>query len=74
MVTIITPWNFPCQLLLEPMAAAIAAGNACVIKPSQLSGAFSELMGVRGVGACVRAPRTGYYNKKTGHARALFVM
>src|SRR3954451_17705547 len=27
-VLVIAPWNYPIQLLLEPMIAAIAAGNA----------------------------------------------
>ncbi len=33
---IIAPWNYPVQLLLAPMAAALAAGNAVVAKPSEL--------------------------------------
>ena len=34
---VIAPWNYPVQLLLLPMVAAIAAGNAVVGKPSELS-------------------------------------
>lgn len=34
---VIAPWNYPVQLLLSPMAAAIAAGNAVVGKPSEIS-------------------------------------
>jgi len=34
---VIAPWNYPLQLLLLPMAAAIAAGNAVVGKPSELA-------------------------------------
>lgn len=34
---VIAPWNYPVQLLLLPMAAAIAAGNAVVAKPSELA-------------------------------------
>jgi len=26
-------WNYPCQLSLVPVVAAIAAGNCCVLKP-----------------------------------------
>ncbi len=33
----IAPWNYPVQLLLVPMVAAIAAGNAVVAKPSELA-------------------------------------
>lgn len=31
---IMAPWNYPVLLSLEPMAGAIAAGNCCVLKPS----------------------------------------
>ena len=40
-VLVIAPWNYPLQLLLSPMAAAIAAGNAIVAKPSELAPATS---------------------------------
>jgi aldehyde dehydrogenase (NAD+) len=36
-VLIISPWNFPIQLCLNPAVAAIAAGNAVVMKPSEVS-------------------------------------
>lgn len=41
---IIAPWNYPIQLLLSPMAAAIAAGNCVVAKPSELSPACSAVL------------------------------
>jgi aldehyde dehydrogenase (NAD+) len=34
---VIAPWNYPLQLLLAPVAAAICAGNCVVGKPSELS-------------------------------------
>ena len=34
---VIAPWNYPVHLLLLPMAAAIAAGNCVVGKPSEVS-------------------------------------
>lgn len=34
---VIAPWNYPVQLLIVPMVAAIAAGNAVVGKPSELA-------------------------------------
>ncbi|BAN03473.1 aldehyde dehydrogenase family protein [Ilumatobacter coccineus] len=43
-VLIIAPWNYPLQLLLSPMAAAIAAGNAIVAKPSELAPATSAVL------------------------------
>ena len=36
-VLIIAPWNFPIKNLLGPALGAIAAGNTCVLKPSELS-------------------------------------
>lgn len=34
-VLIIAPWNYPILLSLQPLIGAIAAGNCCVIKPSE---------------------------------------
>lgn len=34
---ILSPWNYPLQLALMPLAAALAAGNTAVIKPSELA-------------------------------------
>lgn len=33
---VIGAWNYPYQLTLAPMVAALAAGNTCVVKPSEL--------------------------------------
>ncbi len=41
---IISPWNYPIQLLVEPMAAALAAGNCVLAKPSELSPACSAVL------------------------------
>jgi aldehyde dehydrogenase (NAD+) len=43
-VLVIAPWNYPIQLLLVPAAGAIAAGNAVVMKPSEVSVATSRLL------------------------------
>ncbi len=43
-VLIISPWNFPFNLALIPLISALAAGNRCVIKPSELSPATSSLV------------------------------
>lgn len=32
---IIAPWNYPFQLVMAPLIGAIAAGNCCMIKPSE---------------------------------------
>lgn len=36
------PWNYPVQLLLTPLVSAIAAGNAAVVKPSELAPRTAE--------------------------------
>lgn len=45
---VIAPWNYPVHLLLLPMAAAIAAGNCVLGKPSEItkrtSGALADLV------------------------------
>lgn len=43
-VLVISPWNYPVQLALNPLAAALAAGNAAVLKPSELTPATSAAM------------------------------
>ncbi len=39
---IMSPWNYPLLLTLEPLADAIAAGNTAVVKPSAYSPNTSE--------------------------------
>jgi aldehyde dehydrogenase (NAD+) len=34
---ILSPWNYPVQLALIPLAAAVAAGNCCVLKASEVA-------------------------------------
>ena len=41
---IIAPWNYPYQLAIAPMVAAIAAGNTVVLKPSELTPNTSTLI------------------------------
>ena len=36
-VLVISPWNYPFQLALCPVIAAVAAGNQVVLKPSELT-------------------------------------
>lgn len=44
-VLIISPWNYPVQLLLAPLAGALAAGNTAVLKPSELAPEVAKVMG-----------------------------
>lgn len=43
-VLILGPYNYPVQLLAEPLVGAIAAGNCAVLKPSELTPHVSEAM------------------------------
>lgn len=43
-VLVMSPWNYPVLLTLEPLVGALAAGNCCVVKPSAYSPAASEVM------------------------------
>ena len=43
-VLIISPWNYPVQLLLSPLVGALAAGNCVVLKPSEITAHTSELL------------------------------
>ena len=43
-VLIIAPWNYPFQLLLEPLIGAISAGNCVVLKPSPFAPATAEVI------------------------------
>ncbi|MFF9097983.1 aldehyde dehydrogenase family protein [Streptomyces sp. NPDC014802] len=43
-VLVIAPWNYPAQLLLAPLVGALAAGNAVVVKPSELAPATSAAL------------------------------
>ncbi len=36
-VLIISPWNYPVQLLFSPLVGAIAAGNCALLKPSEIT-------------------------------------
>lgn len=41
---IMSPWNYPFLLTIEPLAAAIAAGNTAIVKPSAYSPATSKIV------------------------------
>src|SRR5262249_559731 len=43
-VLIIGPWNYPFQLVIAPLVAAVAAGNCVVCKPSELTVHTSALL------------------------------
>ncbi|MFN8289104.1 MAG: aldehyde dehydrogenase [Chitinophagaceae bacterium] len=43
-VLIIGPWNYPFQLLINPLVGALAAGNCVVLKPSEFAPATDAVM------------------------------
>ncbi|MBD1927845.1 aldehyde dehydrogenase [Trichocoleus sp. FACHB-90] len=43
-VLIIGPWNYPFQLVIAPLVAAIASGNCAILKPSEISLNTSHLL------------------------------
>lgn len=43
-VLIIAPWNYPFQLAISPLVAALAAGNSAVVKPSEAAPHTSRLI------------------------------
>ncbi|MCM3689496.1 aldehyde dehydrogenase family protein [Kocuria rosea] len=61
-VLVIAPWNYPVQLVLSPLAGALAAGNTVVVKPSEVtatvSGVLAELI-ERYLGDCVSVVEGG---------------
>ncbi len=46
-VGVISPWNYPLQLALSPLVDILAAGNRAIIKPSEQTPAFSQLLKTR---------------------------
>lgn len=50
-VLIMAPWNYPVQLSLSPLVAALAAGNCAVIKPSAYAPHVSQAL-ADSVSAC----------------------
>lgn len=47
-VLVMSPWNYPFMLCMEPVIGAIAAGNCCIMKPSayapEVSGVLSKII------------------------------
>lgn len=41
---ILSPWNYPFQLLINPLVGAISAGNCAILKPSPFSPATNKVI------------------------------
>jgi len=59
---IMSPWNYPVLLTLDPLADAIAAGNTAIVKPSAYAPATSALLAEM-IGTCFPS---GYIAAVTG--------
>jgi len=44
-ILVMGAWNYPICLVLQPIIGAIAAGNCCVVKPSEVASHSAELLG-----------------------------
>ncbi|XP_028372297.2 aldehyde dehydrogenase family 3 member B2-like [Phyllostomus discolor] len=44
LVLIISPWNYPLNLVLVPLVGALAAGNCVVLKPSEISQSTEKVL------------------------------
>lgn len=43
-VLVMSAWNYPVQLLLTPLVTVLAAGNAAMLKPSEIAATTSRLL------------------------------
>jgi len=43
-ILVIGAWNYPYQLSISPIVAALAAGNCCILKPSEIAENTMEVM------------------------------
>ena len=43
-VLIFSAWNYPFSLIMKPLVSAIAAGNVCILKPSEMTPNTAGLM------------------------------
>jgi coniferyl-aldehyde dehydrogenase len=43
-IGVLSPWNFPVNLTFAPLAGILAAGNRCLIKPSEVTPLTAALM------------------------------
>ena len=46
-ILVISPWNYPIHLSLMPVIGALAAGNSCVIKPSEYAPATARMLATK---------------------------
>ena len=67
---IISPWNYPFLLTMDPLIDAVAAGNTAIIKPSKNSMATTLIMG-KIIRACFKQEYVYLVDKDIDSARNL---
>ena len=67
---IISPWNYPFLLTMDPLIDAVAAGNTAIIKPSKNSMATTLIMG-KIIRACFKEEYVCLIDKDIDSARNL---
>ncbi|CAK9032859.1 unnamed protein product [Durusdinium trenchii] len=43
-ILVLSSWNYPLVVMINPFVSALAAGNACILKPSELAPASAQVM------------------------------
>jgi len=43
-ILILSPWNYPFLLTISPLIGALAAGNCCIVKPSEIAPATASVL------------------------------
>lgn len=69
-VLVIAPWNFPFQLLIDPVVAAIAAGNVVCAKPSEKTPSVSRYI-AKLIGRVFPPEEVAVFEGDAGVAKAL---
>ena len=72
-VLIIGPFNYPINLLLGPLVSAIAAGNAVILKPSELTPHMSGLLS-RLIADCFAPDEVALFEGEVDVAQALLAL
>lgn len=67
---ILGPWNFPLGLSFGPLAAAIAAGNCCMVKPTDLCPSLAKVAGEI-IRACFDENEVALFEGEVDAAQAL---
>jgi len=71
LVLVMAPWNYPFQLLINPLIGAISAGNCAALKPSELTPTIAGVMGEM-IGEYFSTEYISFFNGDVELSKALF--